>query len=321
MYAQKKPFFMICETPVHAGSGSDLGIIDLPVQREKHTGYPKIEASGIKGVIREYFDNSENILDSDKEENKSKIGIIFGPKEGDGASSAAGFIDARILFFPVKSVNGIFAYVTCPDVLSRFKRDLTIFNNCFSQDIDNIPINSICNESRITKDNVVNNADNIVLLEEYAFENCRLNNDLTSFTELIGNFVHSNVSYWSEKIKKDVIVVSNDVFKDFVELYSEVIARTRIDPETGTVTHGALWYEEYLPADTIMYSCLMTSNPFIKIDKCPEDINSDTKIMNKLIDEFPTIIQIGGNSTIGKGFIQIEFMNQDIENAEGGDNA
>lgn len=35
MFQTSKPLFFICETPLHAGSGSDLGIVDLPIQREK----------------------------------------------------------------------------------------------------------------------------------------------------------------------------------------------------------------------------------------------------------------------------------------------
>lgn len=44
MFKSAKPVFLIVETSLHAGSGSDLGIVDLPIQREKHTDYPKIEA-------------------------------------------------------------------------------------------------------------------------------------------------------------------------------------------------------------------------------------------------------------------------------------
>jgi len=42
MFKLAKPFFIICETPLHAGSGSDLGIVDMPIQRERHTDFPKI---------------------------------------------------------------------------------------------------------------------------------------------------------------------------------------------------------------------------------------------------------------------------------------
>ena len=56
MYKIARPLFFRCITPMHVGCGSDLGIVDLPIQREKHTGYPKIESSGIKGCIREDFE-------------------------------------------------------------------------------------------------------------------------------------------------------------------------------------------------------------------------------------------------------------------------
>ena len=312
MYTQKKAFFMICETPVHAGSGSDLGIVDLPIQREKHTGYPKIEASGLKGVFREYFKTKFN-------KESRYLEIIFGPEEGDGASSAVGLIDARILFFPIKSVKGIFAYVTCKDVLARFKRDMEVFGYNLQLDLDKININLICKDSEITKDRVVEGDKNIVLLEEYVFKNCTVNDELTKFAKDLKNFLYKDNPYWAEKLEKNIIVVNDNIFKDFIELYSEVIARTKIDHVTGTVVGRALWYEEYLPADTILYSCLMTSKPFVEKDKCPDELKDDKKILDKLVKDFPKMIQLGGNSTIGKGLIKLELIEKD-EN-EGGENA
>ncbi len=43
MWKEAKPMFIIAETPIHPGSGSELGIVDLPIQRERHTNFPKIE--------------------------------------------------------------------------------------------------------------------------------------------------------------------------------------------------------------------------------------------------------------------------------------
>ena len=50
-------------------------------------------------------------------------------------------------------------------------------------------------------------------------------------------------------------------------LSTEVIARTKIDSNTGTVDKkiGGLWYEEYLPTDSILYSLSLTTPLFIKI--------------------------------------------------------
>jgi len=55
MTSKIKPFFIKSITPLHVGSGSDLGVVDLPIQRESHTGFPKIEASSLKGSIRSEF--------------------------------------------------------------------------------------------------------------------------------------------------------------------------------------------------------------------------------------------------------------------------
>ena len=38
-------------TPCHAGSGSSMGIVDLPIQRERHTNWPVIQSSGVKGAL------------------------------------------------------------------------------------------------------------------------------------------------------------------------------------------------------------------------------------------------------------------------------
>src|SRR5690554_6866731 len=237
MFTHKNPFLMVCETSVHAGSGSDLGIIDLPIQREKHTSYPKFESSSIKGVMRQYF---RNIWD------EGKLVKFFGPeaKDSDNEDSAAsciGFMDGRILFFPVKSVKGVFAYITCPDVLKRFQRDMQIGDVATFSKLEQIPVNSICEGSNIV-------TENTVLLEEYAFENCQTNTLLTEFAKLLATSLDGVINqYWADKISEDILVVSNDDFTDFVNLYCEVNARIKINQDTGTVEQGALWYEEFLP--------------------------------------------------------------------------
>ena len=53
MFKVAKPVFLIVETPLHAGSGSDLGAVDLPIQRERHTDFPKVEGSSVKGCRSE----------------------------------------------------------------------------------------------------------------------------------------------------------------------------------------------------------------------------------------------------------------------------
>lgn len=85
MYKLAKVLFLYTETPLHTGSGTSLKVVDLPIQRERHTDYPMVQASGLKGSCRNYAEehskNNTNI--------KIKIDFVFGP-EGPGASEHAG---------------------------------------------------------------------------------------------------------------------------------------------------------------------------------------------------------------------------------------
>ena len=42
-------------TPLHVGAGSAVGVVDLPVMRERHTGYPVIPGSSLKGVLADLW--------------------------------------------------------------------------------------------------------------------------------------------------------------------------------------------------------------------------------------------------------------------------
>ncbi len=329
MFKQAKPLFLIVETPLHAGSGSDLGIVDLPIQREKHTDYPKIEASGLKGSIREIFDAQAK---NGKVKNDEVL-LTFGPETGDLHAGALGFTDARLLLFPVKSVKGVFAWVTCPAVLERFKHDLSICQPTINF-VKNIPdANTVSNNSELI---VQNEGDTKkIVLEEYTFTVTPDNECETVAKWISDNVLPANVpsyGYWRKKMKKDIVVLSDDDFRDFVMLSTEVIARTKIDSNKGTVATGALWYEEYLPTDSILYSLALTTPLFVDDTKkkgtCFEihspvsdkNLKEAEKVMTFLADYLPSIIQIGGNATIGKGIVRRHIcQNGGINNGTGTD--
>ena len=367
MFKSAKPLFLIVETSLHAGSGSDLGIVDLPIQREKHTDYPKIEASGIKGAIREVFSTQPNLktlgrgwgIDSIDDANyKEAINLAFGPDtthQNNLHAGALGFTDARLLLFPVKSVSGVFGWITCPAVLERFKQDLSIcqpnitFDFSFLREnqvptdselivndneivLENqVPTDSelIVNDNRIVLENqvptdselIVN--DNRIVLEEYTFEvqktcNCKKLADWIAENCMPSDDVYE---YWRAKIKTSLIVLSDEDFRDFVTLSTEVIARIKIDQNTGTVQKRALWYEEYLPSDSILYSLALASPIFQANDKDKgvfqlteqesENRDESEKVIKFLEDGLPHVIQLGGNATIGKGIVRTKIWEID----------
>ncbi len=327
MFKQAKPLFLIVETPLHAGSGSDLGIVDLPIQREKHTDYPKIEASGLKGSIREIFEAHGS---------KDEIELVFGPETGDLHAGALGFTDARLLLFPVKSVKGVFAWVTCPAVLERFKHDLSICQPT-SNFIDTIPdANTVPNKSGLLV--IDEKDDKKIVLEEYTFPVTPNNACDVIADRIADNVLPSNdpsYDYWRKKVKKDIVVLSNDDFRDFVMLSTEVIARIKMDHKTGTVDKniGGLWYEEYLPTDSILYSLALTTPLFVDEDKKKgtrfesnsqgpaKNTDEAVGVMNFFAEGLPPIIQIGGNATIGKGIVRTNvYQPKGENNGTGSDN-
>src|SRR2546428_12600372 len=104
MITNTKMLYLYVETPLHAGVGSGLSSIDLPIQRERTTQYPMIQGSGIKGKLR-----SAAYAATEGEKptwTKDEVTTVFGP-EKEGSEHAGALIagDARILLFPVRSLN------------------------------------------------------------------------------------------------------------------------------------------------------------------------------------------------------------------------
>ena len=305
MFKVKNLMFIIAESPVHAGSGSELGVVDLPIQRECYTGFPKIEASGLKGCLREAF---ESILGRDRNE----IEIIFGPEAGEHHAGAMNTTDARILLFPVKSLKGIFAWITSPMVLERFKKDLGIIG---ISDFNFSPKSNTVSE----RSELVINQDgkDKIVLEEFTFE---VEKDKTA--SQIANWLAEKIfpnedthTFWKEKLKKSLVILNDDEFAQFVKTATEVITRTHIDNETGTVKTGALWTEEYLPQDSVLYSLLMFTSPRVKDSSKKTLFNAKNGeeaelVYNFFKDHLPAVIQLGGNQTLGKGFVRLKLLNQ-----------
>ena len=306
MFKQAKIFYIHTVSPMHVGSGSDLGIVDMPIQREGHTSFPKIESSSLKGSMREAFEmRGRTDLDIllktymsfgyDETNAPSAVETAFPNKKDREFAGALGFSDARILLFPVKSAKGIFAWITCSMVLKKFIKDLKISDN---EQTFTIIENSITNDSKINIDN------SSVILEEYQIAVIKDAN-----TQQVAEFLATELN--NNEIKEKLIILSDDDFKDFVTLSTEVITRTKIDNVTGTVQDGALFTEEYLPSETVMYSLALASPVMTKVTQI-QNLSSDDEVMNFFSSTVPAIMQIGGNATIGKGIVSIVI---------GGDNA
>ena len=299
MFKQAKIFYIHTISPMHVGSGSDLGIVDMPIQREGHTNFPKIEGSSLKGSIREAFElkgrtDVDTLIKTymsfgyDESNAPSAVQQAFPEKSDKEFAGALGFSDGRILLFPVKSAKGIFAWATSPMILKRFMKDLELSNQ--EQDFK-IEKNSIPNESKIIID------DNNVILEEY-----QIGVSKKESTQKIAEFLATELK--NDEIKEKLIILDDDEFADFVTLSTEIITRTKIDNSKGTVLDGALFTEEYLPCETVMYSLALASHVMTKVTQI-KNFGSDNEVMNFFTSTVPKTLQIGGNATIGKGIVSI----------------
>ncbi|MCL2284148.1 MAG: type III-B CRISPR module RAMP protein Cmr4 [Fibromonadales bacterium] len=269
-------------TPVHVGSGSSVGIVDLPIMRERTTNYPVIPSSGMKGAMRAHFDRYKDTKIAGKEQ-IAQFGKlteqIFGTSEGDGGyAGSLSVSDAKLLAFPMRSNHAPFVHITCPTILKRFSKDLKITNH--SLKVEELVIGenkAIC---------VKGDLSGKVLLEDYVVEATNQKYNFGSFFEDLDT----------------LLIVSDSVF-DYAVQCTQITAQIKIDQETGTTANGSLRYQEELPADSLMYSLVFWGDSHGAVELKNKTIKDYVK--DKVVND---IIQIGGDSTCGRGFFELKWM-------------
>ncbi|HOP77040.1 MAG: type III-B CRISPR module RAMP protein Cmr4 [Thermogutta sp.] len=304
--------FLHAQTGLHPGTGTALGVVDLPVQRERHTQWPTIAASALKGILRDVcrekakadFPNGETLSPRRwANERHQKLVAAFGPGIPEESSEHAGAValtDARILAFPVRSLRGVFAWVTCPAAVQRLNRDLALTG---LQPLDDIPA-VLDNEIACTSSSpllVSRNPDKVVL-EEFDFN--RIQATCDQLAEWMAHHAVADAGTQS-RLRWHLAVLSDNDFSYFVRHATEIVARIALDYERKTVKEGALFYEEFLPAETIFYTLILAS----------ESRKPDVKLSAAEILEFVRrcveaagVIQIGGDETTGKGLCTVRWL-------------
>ncbi|PWJ95335.1 CRISPR-associated protein Cmr4 [Oceanotoga teriensis] len=309
----KSEFFYIkALTPIHAGSGETLGYVDMPIQREQHSDIPKIEASTLKGCIKNKVYKLEKIYEENtNEETKIKYELVFGSEKGEDRASFLGFTDAVLLFFPVKSDKDIFKLITCPYLLNRWVNDLDEIKEEIKEIKEGEYVSLFEDKDKNKK----------IYLEEYVFNKSEIFNGESEGKE-ISKLLKSKI----KGIEENKIVILNDTdFIDLVNMYTEVITRNKIDSFTGVSAKTGLFTEEYLPSETILYFKVFENN-IIHSSSDDNDSKKDDNYLKKddndlkkgvinslknfetilkyLKEEMGNVFQIGGNSTIGKGIVK-----------------
>lgn len=303
MFTEKRAMFIYSISPVHMGAGTSLGVIDNPIQRERHTDHPVMAGSGIKGAMRHAADG--NGID------KGMVNKIFGPepsKNDDSHAGAVSFSDGQIVLFPVRCLKEGFVYATCPTALARLARLLE------AADIGHAikPTISLKDGSCITTDDAVLSANGKLILEAYEYANDAAGrSDLQIAAKWLSeNAVPSNDSFqfFREKISRHMVLLNDGEFAFFVRNATVVEAHVCIDDASGTARDGGLFFTENLPPESLLVSLAMASEERKKKGSEKSEKESAGTIVNKISDAFnEKMLQIGGDATTGRGQVFIRF--------------
>lgn len=274
-------------SPLHAGTGQGVGVIDLPVAREKATGIPFLPGSTLKGVFRDACDDA------------AKRPLIFGPDTANAEAHAGSvtFTDARLVLLPVRSLLGVFAWVTSPLLLRRLKRD--------AQDGTPITLNipTLANENTCVVSDagcglILNTgAAQKVVLEDLPLD-FTTHNDVEKWANWFGQYLFPQDADAVTHLRSHLCIVSDDMLAFLLETATEISARIHINDDKKTVAKGQLWYEEALPTETVLVSMVVAAS----VKSNPTEVFETVKIISS------KTLQFGGKATVGRGLCKTTLV-------------
>lgn len=220
---------LFTRTPLHVGCGSSVGVVDLPILRERATGFPTIPGSALKGVLLDLFLKAE----ADEEAKK-----LFGEQSRRGALAIG---EARLLAFPVRSAKEGFAWLVSPLTLGRLGLD--------------------CGGAALGEEEVLA-APSLAFGESVVLEEYRLTRrgavpeaTLAALRPLCGE------KLWADGVGRRLVVVSDTLMGHFAQNACEIAQHNRIDDEKGIVADGALFAQENVPSEALFVGEWMADKP------------------------------------------------------------
>lgn len=291
MFEKRAAVFLYAVSPVHMGAGQAVGIIDNPIQRERHTGHPCFAGSGIKGAVRHGFKalgGDETLADR-----------LFGPDAGssDLHAGALSFGDAQLVALPVRSLRGGFVYATCAQALARAQRLLGLVSKAGAWKVPVVAEGQclLANPALLSGDK----------LHLEAFEYVRAKDEAQDLPAVAADLAKRGLpsgdgySFFVEKLKTDLVVLSDSDFAYFAQHAMLVEPHVCIDPDTGTAKGTGLFYTENLPPESLMVAPLMASQTRSGKDTLPAEV-----VMSQIKAVLHgRLLQMGGDATTGRGLV------------------
>lgn len=273
MFTDSLVLSLYFETPLHAPSGSVVGPIDQPVQRERTTQWPVVYASTLEGSLRA-------MLSQVAGEEVAKG--LFGEGADNGALSIG---DARLLLYPVRSSAAPFLWVTCPAVLSRLRRDL---ERTIGVQIPPAP--SVKTDEIVTS-NAWNHGDEAIAAEDVVLKP-RAGYDVSKLLSLLPTDGSAYDGFVKE-VESSFGLVSDEVFGFLVRTATEVrVAGGMLGDEENPS------FDEAIPADTLFYV------PVIGMGS-EED---KAAALGRFSEGVGTHLRVGSGEHIGRGWARTRLM-------------
>ncbi len=307
---QTRILYIFTRTPLHVGAGSSVGAIDQPIQRERHTGFPVIPASSLKGSFSDEWNEPMKVKRKNKDGVEEEVALLKRSRTGDwlfgvgsDSEALAGsllFSEARVLAFPIRSAKGSYAWITCPLMLQRAARD-GVFGSEAAAELKNLPepkdeqaVFKSGNDSRLAL------GDKIVL-EEYCL--AHLAGTTTGIANALAMLVPNDALF--KTITERLVILSNGMMSHFATTACEVAQHVRISDETGTADGGGLFNQENVPSETLFYSVLHAT--------AGRGEHFKAKNADEALTEFKTkvdackVFQFGGDASTGLGFCSVSL--------------
>jgi CRISPR-associated protein Cmr4 len=264
---------------LHCGTGQSAGVIDLPIARDRATNLPLVPGSSLRGVLRSGIEADEV--------NEQLAKSLFGPRSIGGAEDAhAGALavgDAHLLLLPIRALAGFVAYASCPFILKRYAAD--------SKNALSVPVPT--DAQALHASGNVNQLSGKIVLEDIDLTP-QQSAEADQWAGVIAAAVFSDDAVAQEDLKQRFLILPDSVFSFLAETATEIRARIAIDDKTGVVKKGALWYEENLPAETVLWGLYALSDSRVKGEGTKAD---------DLAAKMPTntLLQLGGKAGVGRG--------------------
>lgn len=307
--AHSRIYWLHALTPLHVGAGRGVSFVDLPIVREVTTKFPYVPGSGVKGVLADYYGVTTETRKSCPLHRQA-----FGRADVEGETANSGslvFTDAHLICLPVRSLYGTFAWCTCPVVLARLKRDLGHARQDVAQlpNIDlprgpeNEPLKLLVPNTEGASSSVLSDERNAAFFEDLDF--CT-QPDATAgaWASRIGEWVFGTEDPWNTYFQQRFAIVADDIFTFLSETATQVDARVRIEDDSKTVADGQLWYEESLPAESILAGIAWCGPTFGSSSR--NDPVTRQTLMSTFCEQ-SAHIQLGGKATVGRGRVKLVF--------------